>query len=273
MILYFSGTSNSKFVAQKLADLLDEELVNMENCHECPIMNEDEPLGIIFPVYAWGLPRLVETFLKNNNFAEAAQTDKGNITNHFVWTVMTCGDDMGYTDVILEKVIKRSVNAAYSLQMPNTYVCLPGFDVDSPELADKKIKETEAQLPMIAESIRNRENCSLLTRGGMAWIKTYILRPLFNKFLVTDKYFRNTQECICVSHPLDSRSASHDLQASSCGLCAKQCPTKDIAMIEGKPFWQNKNCTGCLRCYHNCPKRAIEWGKYTKNKGQKKFPK
>ena len=139
--------------------------------------------------------------------------------------------------------------------MPNTYVSLPGFDVDSTELANKKLKETEAQLPRIAESIRNRENCSELTRGDMAWLKTYVLRPLFNKFLVTDKLFKNTKTC------------------SSCGLCAKQCPTKDIAMIAGNPVWQNKNCTGCLRCYHNCPKRAIEWGKFTKNKGQKVSPK
>ena len=168
---------------------------------------------------------------------------------------MTCGDDMGYTDVILEKTIKRTVNAAYSLQMPNTYVSLPGFDVDSPELASKKINETEAQLPRIAESIRNRENCSELTRGDMPWIKTYVLRPLFNKFLVTDKFFKKTETCC------------------SCGLCAKQCPAKDIAMIAGNPIWQNKNCTGCLRCYHNCPKRAIEWGKFTRNKGQKVSPK
>lgn len=39
------------------------------------------------------------------------------------------------------------MNAAYSLQMPNTYVSLPGFDVDSTELTNKKLKETEAQLP------------------------------------------------------------------------------------------------------------------------------
>lgn len=254
MILYFSGTGNSKYVAEKLAELLGEELFNIEGKQRLPMMVEDaplapeslveEPLGIVFPVYAWGLPRIVEEYLRNKN-----------ITNKFVWTVMTCGDDMGYTDVILEKTIKRTVNAAYSLQMPNTYVSLPGFDVDPPEIASKKIEETKAQLHRIAESIRNRENCNELTRGDMAWIKTYVLRPLFNKFLVTDKFFRKTQDC------------------SSCGLCAKQCPTKDIAMIAGNPVWQNKNCTGCLRCYHNCPKRAIEWGKFTKNKGQKTNPK
>lgn len=281
MILYFSGTGNSKYVAEKLAELLNEKLVNIESCHSLPMMVDDAPLahealgeeslGIIFPVYAWGLPKIVADYLSNKRFVEDPLTKGSDITNKFVWTVMTCGDDMGYADVILEKVIKRTVNAAYSLQMPNTYVSLPSFDVDAPELARKKIKETEAQLPGIAESIRNKENCRKLTRGDMAWMKTYVLRPLFNKFLVTDKFFRRTQNCICVSHPSDSRFASRDLHASSCGLCAKQCPTKDIAMIAGQPVWQNNNCTGCLRCYHNCPKHAIEWGKFTKNKGQKHF--
>lgn len=129
MILYFSGTGNSKYVAEKLAELLGEELFNIEGKQRLPMMVDDEPLGIVFPVYAWGLPRIVADYLSNKN-----------INNKFVWTVMTCGDDMGYTDVILEKTIKRTVNAAYSLQMPNTYVSLPGFDVDSPELASKKIR-------------------------------------------------------------------------------------------------------------------------------------
>lgn len=244
MILYFSGTGNSRYVAEKLAELLGEELVNMESSRSLPAMTDDEPLGIVFPVYAWGLPRIVTDYLANKQ-----------ITNKFVWTVMTCGDDMGYADVILEKTIKRRVDAAYSLKMPNTYVSLPGFDVDSPELATKKIKETESQLPRIAESIRNKENCSELTRGDMAWMKTYVLRPLFDKFLVTDKFFKTTPDC------------------SSCGLCAKQCPAKDIVMTAGVPTWQSKDCTGCLRCYHKCPKRAIEWGKFTKNKGQKDMPK
>lgn len=108
MILYFSGTGNSKYVAEKLAKLLDEELFNIEGKNRLPMMVDDEPLGIVFPVYAWGLPKIVADYLTNKN-----------ITNKFVWTVMTCGDDMGYADVILEKIIKRKVNAAYSVQMPN----------------------------------------------------------------------------------------------------------------------------------------------------------
>lgn len=240
MILYFSGTGNSKHVAEELARLLGEQLCNMEDALPLPAMGEEEPLGIVFPVYAWGLPKIVENYL-------ASQRP----TNHFVWTVMTCGDDMGYADAVLARLLQRPVSAAYSLQMPNTYVCLPGFDVDAPELAQKKMSDTQARLPRIAEQIRKQETRCELTRGAMPWIKTYMLRPLFNRFLVTDRYFRATPAC------------------TSCGLCAKQCPLGDIALSADCPTWQHGNCTGCLRCYHKCPQHAIRWGLFTKGKGQR----
>lgn len=241
MILYFSGTGNSLFVANKLAELLSERLFCMKQpCSELPDLQEDEPVGVVFPVYAWGLPRIVRDFLQQIR-----------VGDRYVWTVMTCGDDMGYADEKLESELGCKLQAAFSVQMPNTYVCLPGFDVDSPEIAHAKLLEAKVALPLIAEKLMARQTVSLLTRGAMPWLKTYILGPLFNKFLVTDKYFKTRQDC------------------SSCGLCAKQCPQHDIAMVSGRPQWQHASCTGCLRCYHHCPKRAIDWGRFTRTKGQK----
>lgn len=241
MILYFSGTGNSLCVAEKLKALLHEQLYCMEKSPSglSHLMN-DEPIGIVFPVYAWGLPNIVKNFLSEINSG-----------NRYVWAVMTCGDDMGYADEVLEKVLRRKVDAIFSVQMPNTYVCLPGFDVDSPELAGKKLEATDAHIPSIAETIKKRESRRSLTRGGAPWLTTYVLRPFFNKFLVADRYFKTNSNC------------------TSCGLCAKLCPVNDIQISHDTPVWKNQSCTGCLRCYHNCPKRAIEWGKFTKGKGQK----
>ena len=243
MILYFSGTGNSLSVAEKLKTLLHEQTYCMEKSPRgLPSLADGEALGLVFPVYAWGLPRIVTDFLC-----------EVNVGDRYVWAVMTCGDDMGYADSVLERVLRRKLNAAFSVQMPNTYVCLPGFDVDSPELAARKLDATGKLLPAIAESISAKEDCRKLTRGGTPWLKTYVLRPLFNRFLVTDKYFHASADC------------------TSCGLCARQCPLGDIGMASDRPSWKHHNCTGCLRCYHNCPKRAIEWGSFTKGKGQKGF--
>lgn len=252
MILYFSGSGNSRLVASRIADLLHERLANIEDT-PAPILADDEPLGIVFPVYAWGLPRIVDRYLRSLTTGE-----------RFLWAVMTCGDDMGYADRCLAKALGRSPDAVFSVAMPNTYVCLPGFKVDSDEVARRKVSSTIGRLPAIAQLIGElhdaslhpaalagrRKVCRQLHRGLFPLTKTYVLRPFFNRFLVTDRHFHTTASC------------------TSCGLCARQCPMADIKVDNDAPQWGHKDCTGCLRCFHKCPHRAIEWGRYTKGKSQ-----
>lgn len=243
MICYFSGTGNSKVVAETIGKLMGDD-VRPLTC--CSIENTDS-LGIVFPVYAWGLPNVVEEFIK---------TLKG-IKADYVWAVMTCGDDMGYADKVLKKALKASglpLHAAFSVQMPNTYVCLPGFDIDSEEKANDKIRKTNEKIPFIVEKLKNRENVTDVVRGPIPFTYTYILRPLFNATLVTDKFFKTNADC------------------TKCGKCAKDCPLGNIKMSasDSRPKWKGQ-CAGCLRCYHQCPKHAVQFGSMTKNKGQKKI--
>lgn len=242
MIAYFSGTGNSRYVAQALARHLHEDILNMETRQPFRGLETEETLGLVFPVYAWGVPGIVEDFLRDME-----------IGRHYVWTVMTCGDDMGYADRVLERILGRKLDAAFSVGMPNTYVCLPGFDVDSPVLAQKKVDATRQQLPVIAEQVRQRRTARSLTRGSMARTKTYLLRPLFQKFLLTDRYFKVSNQC------------------NACGLCMAQCPMHDIVPCGEHPTWGHTACIGCLRCYHNCPRRAIDWGRFTAGKQQKRM--
>ena len=225
----FSGTGNSQWVADKLEGLLDDE---------------EGVFGMVFPVYGWGIPKVVEEYVREHQEEiKAAQ---------YVWVVMTCGDDIGYADRVLNKLMEREADTIFSVQMPNTYVCLPGFDVDKDEVATAKVQETRKRLPDIAEAIKNKDKKTEVVRGNFAWVKTYVLRPLFNRFLVTDKYFHTNKNCI------------------QCKRCVRGCPLNNITTDEkGKIVWKHEHCTGCLRCYHRCPCEAIEFGAFTKNKGQK----
>lgn len=245
MIYYFSGTGNSLHVARHLADALGEKL--------CPIAPLQLPaeggregaIGLVFPVYAWGIPSIVEQFVRNYK----ASLLGGRLEGGFLYAVMTCGDDMGYADNILEKALGRKLDAAFSVLMPDVYVCLPGFDVDSKEECKEKFEQEEVAVKEIAACISQREAVRRLKRGGFPWTKTYIIRPLFNRYLVTDKYFRvDASKCI------------------SCGRCRKLCPVGNI-IVDEVPHWQS-NCTGCLACYHACPYHAINFGKMTQKKGQ-----
>lgn len=228
MVYCFSGTGNSRWVAEQLKGLIDDA---------------EDIVGLVFPVYAWGIPKVVE---------EHIEQELKRSTANYVFAVMTCGDDIGYADRVLLQCLDGRLDAVFSVHMPNTYVCLPGFDVDTQEVAKAKVQKTKERLPQIAEAIKTRSKVTDVCRGSFPWLKTYVLRPLFNRFLVTDRFFHTTANC------------------SQCQRCVKECPLKNIGTnADGQIKWGQTRCTGCLRCYHLCPNHAVQFGWFTKNKGQK----
>lgn len=245
MLYYFSGTGNSRLVCELLAEQLNDSCSTVIN----PLPCYGGKMGIVFPVYAWGMPNVVQFFLEK----KLPQLIGSGV--EYVYVVMTCGDDMGYTDALVKKALQRhglSLDAAFSVQMPNTYVSLPGFDVDSKPLADSKEMAMRQQIPSIVKHIQARHRVTELCRGAYPHLKTYVLRPLFNWFLMSDRRFwTDTQRC------------------TQCRKCVKQCPIANISLRDGKVLWSG-NCTGCLACYHCCPSNAIQYGWFTKGKGQKK---
>ena len=62
MILYFSGTGNSKLIAERLAALMKETIHNMEDGTP-PIPQEGDTLILVAPLYFWMLPHLVLSYL------------------------------------------------------------------------------------------------------------------------------------------------------------------------------------------------------------------
>ncbi|MCR4559210.1 MAG: ferredoxin, partial [Bacteroidales bacterium] len=63
MIFYFSGTGNSKHVAQKLGELLGSQVKNIADYYEEVTtlknfsigVDKDDCLGFVSPVHSWGL--------------------------------------------------------------------------------------------------------------------------------------------------------------------------------------------------------------------------
>lgn len=249
MIYYYSGCGNSRWVAQQLGTLLNEPLLFIpdELRHPMPYHPQrDECLGFIFPVYAWAPPAIVLQFVEQMRLVEPPK---------FVFMVCTCGDDAGKTDRIFARALRRrglGLDSAYSVIMPETYINLPGFQLDSPEGAQHKIALAKRRVGVIAQHIARRQTERDLVRGKAAWLKSHPVKALFNALLISDRPFHVTDNCM------------------GCGTCEQVCPVHNIKVYLGRPQWQGR-CIGCMACYHHCPVNAIQFGRFTQGKGQYYF--
>ena len=67
-----------------------------------PSATEDETIALVFPVYGWGIPNVVETFVRKHIASLLRGRQEGDC---YLYAVMTCGDDMGYADKVLDKAL------------------------------------------------------------------------------------------------------------------------------------------------------------------------
>ena len=253
MVYYFSGTGNSTFVATTLANFLGLGLKFIPEVIPAEESVPEERILLVFPVYSWGVPPLVSKFILDLGleFWERVK-DRGMPVD----CVMTCGDEVALAPEMIQKDFKKVgilLNSIWSVIMPNNYVLLPGFDIDSKELEKKKLEGSEGRLLEIAQALNQGDKRIDVVRGSIPWLKTKIVFPLFKKWGVFPKKWHFTDACI------------------SCGKCARICPLLNVKMKEQHPVWGTR-CCSCLGCYHVCPVHAVAYGKETRKKGQYLFP-
>jgi len=257
MIFYFSGTGNTKWVAEQLAQSTGEELRyipdELRKGELKYTLQEGERLGFCFPTHGWQPPRIVRDFIRKSTFS----SHPSSLLHHpstFVYAVTTCGDNMGHAMRILNKELKQKglhTHATFAVVMPESNVCFSFLHLDTPEREQKKIAEAKVKVDHICEVVKNRQNAEELVKGAIPYTYTYVIGGYYNKHLITDKHFWVDEEA-CIK----------------CGLCAKLCPVDDIEGLP--PRWKHDgSCTNCLACYHHCPKHAIHWG--TMKRGQYLF--
>lgn len=249
MIACFSGTGNSRRVADYLHHALGDEIVRfapgqMLNPKRINMRVTDGRVVWVFPVHAWGVPAAAARIISNMGLISDSEV------KHYM--VATCGDDVGLADKQWRSIITGRgwvARSAFSVQMPNNYVFMPGFDVDPEDLAAQKLEAMPARMAGVADAIENDDDLVDVVRGSYPWFKTRVLNPLFRKFCSSTKPFHATDAC------------------KGCGKCVRNCSVVTIRMVDGKPQW-GKECNMCSRCYHCCPHRAIAYGNATKGKGQ-----
>ncbi|MGN0281533.1 MAG: EFR1 family ferrodoxin [Prevotella sp.] len=259
MIFYFSGTGNTLWAANHLANVTNDTLVDIgkymfpdiksKDISFC--LKKDERIGFCFPTHGWQPPGIVRSFIRQLNLTTAG--------GHYCYALTTCGDNIGETmSIFRRELVKKNIHldACFSLMMPESYVALPFMYTDTIE--NERLKRSKAIEDLVGyEKIiatRKKDECHIL-KGPLPWFFSYIVGSFFNKRMISDKKFTvDTDKCI------------------TCGQCVKACPVNDICLTDGKPRWKHDNrCTTCLACYHHCPRHAINYGRITRKRGQYYF--
>ena len=239
-IFCFTSTGNSLYTAKKLVDKIGgsilpmnhniNQTMNHDTNHD-RITCEDDVIGFVFPVYFWGLPRMVERFVSNMEFADK---------NAYVFAVITCGGPVFGVLGGLQKLLQaKGICLQHGTRLISVSNYLPEYTAKDSDTLRKRI---DTSISRIADAVNNRESNRI---SGFTFLNKIIYGAYPNE--QSDRHFSIGNTC------------------TGCETCQKVCPAKNIMMQDGKPEFHHR-CEHCLSCLHNCPSHAIDWKKKTQGK-------
>jgi Pyruvate/2-oxoacid:ferredoxin oxidoreductase delta subunit len=235
-IYYFSGTGNSLAVARAIAEKLgDTKLISMARPDAANLSPDTRRVGLIFPVYVFGLPLIVARFIKQlkipkDSYLFAVAVNGGMPCATLNQAARLCSEQ----DMLL--------SSGFAVTMVDNCISIAG----AISLEKQKIRFEKAgrKIDDICAAIEKRERSIYPGWPLVNWLFSRMYRRWIVKAPGKDKQFTADSNC------------------NGCGLCASVCPVRNIKMNERLPAWQH-HCEQCLACLHWCPNKAIQWGKHT----------
>ena len=229
-VFCFTSTGNSLYTAQKIAEHIDGKVIPMNNVSlNTQTSWDDEVIGFVYPVFFWGLPRLVERYISQMRIENK---------NAYIFAVATYGGVVhGVNGRINELLKSKGARLSYGANLKSVENYIPSYKVKDSEEFRQKIS---ANIAKIIDAVKNRESNRIQAYS--------LLNKLDYRYLPdesSDRYFTVTPSC------------------TGCAICQNICPAANIEMTVGKPVFSGK-CEHCLACLHNCPAHAVDW----KNKTQ-----
>lgn len=241
MVLYFSGTGNSRFVAEKIAKELDDKAVDIKKFlknEAVPDFKEGGVYVFVAPSYVSAIARPMTDFIYETAFPKGIKA----------YYVVTCKASMGVSPEIDRRLSGRKgfkYMGTAEVKMPQNYLVY--FTTKEKEDNLEVINDALPEIDKIAKTIKAGKRLQSTKMKSGEFPITVFVADLYYEFFMKTKKFSVSDECI------------------SCKKCVNICPYNNIEMINDRPVWGDK-CTHCMACINMCPKKAINYGKGTKDK-------
>ncbi len=238
-IYYFSGTGNSLAVARDIAEGTGAGLIPIPSLMAADTISMSaDSIGIVFPVYLGGIPRIVARFVKKME----------NLASKYVFAVCTYENTTGAVFKILAKLIETAegtLSAGFAVKMPGSYIV--GGETTGVEEQRERFNKWKAKLPQIVQYLAQaregrfeKYSDSESRLGDMILSSVFMNRVLSRMYLSRDKNFYAGGSC------------------NGCGICSRLCPVDNILMKGNRPSWLH-HCEQCFACLQWCPNEAIQY--------------
>lgn len=232
IMLYFTGTGNSLYVARQLGGK-DAELLSIPQLMKQEKFEiEADEIGIVYPIYGHMPPNMVRRFIQ-----------KANLKADYLFAVLTYGNRKCNAVEIWDDVSRQ---AGKRFDYINTLIMvdnwLPSFDMNEQILIDKHIPENLQKITAdlagqkrwhepVTEEEREQHQ-GFLARTG--------INPSTGFVLKSENCFTVTDACI------------------GCGACVSVCPCGNYELTSSG-VRMSGDCEYCFACIQNCPQKAIRF--------------
>lgn len=248
LIFYFSGTGNSKQVANWISEFAAAKSID---CVLFDISKTDisqlEPIDsnaliiIISPVHGFNYPKITLDFIRRfpsgKNKIVLMNTRAGMKVGKFITPGLT---GIAFILSSLFLIIKGyKIVGQIPFDMPSNWISL------HPALNERTVKfihqKNYERVNKHADKIFTGKKDFLALRD---LIQDILIAPVALAYYLIGRFGL-------------AKSFYASYKCDNCDVCIKQCPVKAIKKINNHPYWTFK-CESCMKCMNSCPKRAIE---------------
>ena len=151
MIFCFSGTGNSRYIAQRIAEALQKTVIDLNariKDNDTTTVDTGSDVVMVTPTYAWRIPKIVSEWMAKTKWTGAKR----------IWFVMDCGSEIGnaakYNRSLAEQKQLHYMGTAQII-MPENYIAMfnaPQVD-EAQQITAKAEPDIQAAITSYALSI------------------------------------------------------------------------------------------------------------------------
>lgn len=257
LIVYFSGTGNTDYVARYLARQLERVPVALElrsiEWQPAEALTGFDLLLVGFPVYAADSPSVVQAYLRG--------LPPGNDRGAFVFCTKGA-----YAGRAVQHNLRRLANRGY-VPLGGGSILMPGTDGLSMVAKDSWMarKALEKDYDHLKDADRLTGEMAATLQELLDGRPVEVLRSPLPRHPIGELSDGAWAAVYRASERFCRARLHADHRCEGCGLCARVCPVDNVELQDNRPDFA-EHCILCLRCLHACPQEAIQIGRFTVDK-------